>query len=47
MAILTDTLQHATSCFSLLTYCKNSVYASKATDREKKYRSLLPVQYYE
>lgn len=35
MAILTDTLQHATSCFSLLTYCENSVYASKATDREK------------
>lgn len=34
MALLTATLQRVTSCFSLLTYCENSVYASKATGKK-------------
>lgn len=47
MALLTATLQHVTSCFSLFTHCENSACASKAANREKKNRSLLPVHYYE
>lgn len=36
MALLTATLQHVTSCFSLFTHCENSACASKAANREKK-----------
>lgn len=47
MALLTATLQHVTSCLSLLTHCENSVCASNRQQIGEKNGSLLPVQYYE